>query len=113
MTRDQPDIGEAVARFHEDVPHQFQVSLTMSMETRDSVSAVRDALNDAAGEQVLTTNDVIRLALVAAARYHAFATGEAVEPDAVDREQLVPLTAAIRRTFEDDRIPDLPDEKSD
>lgn len=103
MTDSRSDIEDALAAFHEDVPHRFQVSLTMSVDTRDDVSAVRDALNEAAGTPEFTTNDVMRLALVAAARYHAIATGDAAL-DALDHEQLVPLTSVIRRTVDDDRL---------
>lgn len=108
MTGGQSNVGTAADRFHEDVPHRFRVSLTMSMDTRDAVSEIRDRLNDEAGARTLTTDDVMRLALLAAARYHAVATGD-VEPDApVDDEELVPLTAAVRRTLgEDDRVPSL------
>ncbi len=107
MTGGESNVGEAVDRFHEDVPHRFRVSLTMSMDTRDTVSEVRDRLNDEAGSRTLTTDDVMRLSLLAAARYHALSTGDA-ETDAVDDEQLVPLTAAIRRTLgDDDRVPSL------
>lgn len=36
--------------FHEDVDHEFQVSLTMSLETRERLWAIQDELNDSAGE---------------------------------------------------------------
>lgn len=107
MTGGQSDVGAAANRFHEDVPHRFQVSLTMSMDTRDVLGEIRDELNDEAGARTLTTDDVMRLALVGAARYHALATGDVTETDAVDDEQLVPLTAAIRRALDDDSVPPL------
>jgi hypothetical protein len=102
---DPSAVEDAIAAFREDVPHRFQVSLTMSVDTRDDVGAVRDALNEAAGTDAVTTNDVMRLALVAAARYHAVATGDA-ELEAFDHEQLVPLTSVIRQTIDDDRLPE-------
>jgi hypothetical protein len=104
------EIADAVARFHEDVPHQFQVSLTMSIDTRDDVRAVRDGLNEAVEGRPLTTNDVMRLAMLGAARYHELATGERTELDDLDREQLVPLTGALRRAVAtDDRDGSQPD----
>lgn len=98
--------GAAAAQFHEEVPHEFQVSLSMGMETRDRLSAIRDELNEAVDDQQFTTDDAMRLALVAAARYNALIEGDA-DPEAVDREQLGPLTAAVRRAVApDDRVPE-------
>lgn len=94
------DIATAAARFHEDVSHQFQVSLTMSIETRDHLRAIQDALNEAAGERVFTTNDAMRIALLGAARYHALATGELEDLEAVDEELLRPLTAPVHETLD-------------
>jgi hypothetical protein len=109
MTGHDPEVRAAVERFHEDVPHRFQVSLTMSIGVRDDIRAVRDELNEAAGDREVTTNDVMRLAFLAAARYHELASGEA-EPDAVDADRLLPLTAAFRRVVEDARTADGADE---
>jgi len=91
---------EAAAReFHEDIPHRFQVSLTMSMETRDRLRRIREELNDAAGERVFTTDDAIRLALLSGARYHAAATGER---DAAETDSLTTLAGALRRVVEEE-----------
>jgi hypothetical protein len=105
MTETHSDVEAALEAFHTDVPHQFQVSLTMSVTTRDNVSAVRDELNEIAGSNEFTTNDVMRLALTAAARYHAVATGEVAELEEFDSEQLVPLTAVIRRAIDEEWLP--------
>lgn len=110
MTEREADVRDAIARFHEDVPHQFQVSLTMSIDVRDDVTAIREELNDIAGSREVTTNDVMRLALIAAARYHSLATDEDADLEAVDRDELVPLTAAISRVIDDERMPDPSDE---
>lgn len=108
MTDDESEIAAAVAAFQRDVPHQFQVSLSMAIETRDCLSEIRDELNDAAGERLFDTNDAMRVALIAAARYHALATGDLAEPEPIDTEQLVPLASVVRRVLEDDeRVPDL------
>ena len=100
MTETDADIEDALAAFHDDVPHRFQVSLTMSVDVRDDVSAVRDELNEVAGGSEFTTNDVMRLALAAAARYHALAADDAALDD-VDREQLIPLTSVLSRVLDD------------
>jgi len=80
MPGDNSDVADAASRFHDDIPHRFQVSLTMSMDTRDSLRAVRDAINDHCEEEVFTTDDVIRLALQGTADYHELASGD--QPDA-------------------------------
>ncbi|MFC4542978.1 hypothetical protein ACFO5R_13705 [Halosolutus amylolyticus] len=100
------DIASAASRFHEDVPHQFQVSLTMSIQTRDRLRAIQDALNDSVGERVFTTNDVMRIALLGASRYHALATGERQELESLDEDQLLPLTAPVREALEGEDLLD-------
>ncbi|ELY63412.1 hypothetical protein [Natronococcus jeotgali] len=103
---DDDDIASAATRFHEDVPHQFQVSLTMSMETRERLRATQEELNDRVGERLFTTNDVMRIALVGASQYHALATGETDELtdelESVDEEQLQALTGVVRSVLDDD-----------
>lgn len=103
MTERKSDVLAAIERFHEDVPHQFQVSLTMSIDVRDDVTAIREELNDIAGGREVTTNDVMRLALIAAARYHSLATDKNTDIKAVDRDELVPLTAAISHIIDAER----------
>lgn len=110
MTETQSDVRDAIAQFHEDIPHQFQVSLTMSIDIRDDVSAVRNELNDISGSRNVTTNDVMRLALIAAARYHSLATDADANLESVDQDQLVPLTGVLSRVIDDERILDLSDE---
>ena len=96
MPGDNSDVAAAATRFHEEIPHRFQVSLTMSMETRDSLRAVRDAVNDRCDERVFTTDDVVQLALQGAARYHAAASDDARD------DQLRPLTAIVQEVVEED-----------
>ncbi|TYL36910.1 hypothetical protein CV102_19305 [Natronococcus pandeyae] len=110
---DDDEIASAATRFHEDVPHQFQVSLTMSMQTRERLRAIRDELNDSVGERLFTTNDVMRLALLGADRYHALASGEVQDLERVDEEQLLPLTAPIREVLEAENLLDSPERDSD
>lgn len=100
MSDEQSDLGDAIAAVHEDVPHRFQVSLTMSMDVRDDVRAIRDELKDAAGQQDVTTNDVMRLALLAASQYHAQATGDPVDPGPLDEDQLRSLASLIDRAID-------------
>jgi len=100
MTDDE--IATAAERFHEDVSHQFQVSLTMSMETRERLRAIQDELNDCIGERTVNTNDVMRIALLGAARYHALATGDLENLEAIDEERLVPLTAPVRDVLDEE-----------
>ncbi|WP_435062651.1 hypothetical protein [Halobaculum sp. EA56] len=106
MSDGEPELAAAVREFHEDIPHRFQVSLTMSMETRDLLRAVRDDLNDAAGERVFTTDDAIRLALESGARYHAVATGDR---EASGADPLAALAASIRRAVDDEGDPESGD----
>jgi hypothetical protein len=91
------ELEAAIREFHEDIPHRFQVSLTMSMETRDRVRRIREELNDVAGERIFTTDDAIRLALVSGARYHELATDD----EAATSEPLAALAAPIRRVVEE------------
>ena len=97
---DDEELASAAARFHEDVPHQFQVSLTMSVETRDRLRAIQDELNDSVGERLFTTNDAVRIALHGAARYHELATGDLEELESIDEELLCPLTAPVHATLD-------------
>ncbi|AZH24541.1 hypothetical protein [Haloplanus aerogenes] len=91
------ELETAAREFHEEIPHRFQVSLTMSMETRDRLREVREELNDAAGERVFTTDDAIRLALLSGARYHEVATGDR---DASETDSLTTLAGALRRVVD-------------
>ena len=95
MPRSDADLSTAAASFHEEIPHRFQVSLTMSMQTRDSLRAVRDAVNDACDEPVFTNDDVIRAALQAAASYHQTESADRSEPSDRDTEQLRPIASVI------------------
>ena len=102
MPADESEIAAAAEAFHEDVSHEFQVSLSMSLNTRDDLDDIQDEVNDILGERVFTTNDAMRVALLAAARYNEFATGEKSDLDTLDEEQLVPLTSAIRKVVEEE-----------
>lgn len=113
MTEPKSDLLNAVTELHEDVPHRFQVSLTMSIDVRDDVRAIREELNGVDGSQEVTTNDVMRLALIAAARYHSLATDESADAEEIDRDQLAPLTAVIDRVVDDERVLDPSDETSE
>jgi predicted lactoylglutathione lyase len=102
MPVDESEIAAAAEAFHEDVSHEFQVSLSMSLNTRNDLDAIQDEVNEILGERVFTTNDAMRVALLAAARYNEFATGEKSDLDTLDEEQLVPLTSAIRTVVEEE-----------
>ncbi|WP_323173528.1 hypothetical protein [Natrialba sp. PRR66] len=110
---DDDEIASAAARFHEDVPHRFQVSLTMSIQTRERLRAIQDELNETVGEQLFTTNDVMRIALFGADRYHALASGQVQELEAIDEDQLLPLTAPIREVLKTENLFDSPEQDSD
>lgn len=101
MPATNPDLPTAASRFHEDIPHRFQVSLTMSMQTRDSLRAVRDAVNDACDEAVFTNDDVIRFALQTASRYHALTASESTAPDEVD-DSLRPIAGVVAEVLDAD-----------
>ncbi len=99
MGDQQSDLRETIAAVHEDVPHRFQVSLTMSMDVRDDIRAIRDELKDAGGEQDVTTNDVMRLTLLAASQYHAEASGEPIDTGPLSEDQLQSLSSLIDRAL--------------
>lgn len=101
MVKRQADLQEAIAAVHEDIPHHFQVSLTMSMDVRDDIRAIRDELKDVSEDQDVTTNDVMRLTLMAAAAYHSLATDETPDLETLDEEQLRSLTAVIDQVVTD------------
>lgn len=98
MESTEDDLAPVAESFHDEVPITFKVSLTMSKHTRDLLATVRDKLNDRAGQAVLDTNDVIRLALVGATRYQ--------DPDGVSDaesdERLAPLFEELARTVRAD-----------
>lgn len=102
MPSSDSDVADAATRFHEDIPHRFQVSLTMSMETRDRLRTVRDRINEACGEKVFTLDDVVHLALEATAAYEGVVDASATDPDAAEVEQLRPLTAVIGAVLDAD-----------
>lgn len=101
MSENEPELETAIREFHEDIPHRFQVSLTMSMETRDRLREIREEMNELAGERVFTTDDAIRLALVSGARYHAVATGDLAVSET---DSLPALAASIRKVVDDERV---------
>ena len=102
MSIENSELAAAAEAFHEEVPYEFQVSLSMSLDTRNKLDAVQDELNEAAGERVFSTNDAMQAALVAAARYHEFANERKSNLDDVDEEQLIPITSAIRDVVQDE-----------
>lgn len=114
METNDSEVTAALSRFHEDVPHRFQVSLTMSMQSRELLGTIRDELNETAGEQVATTNDVLQIALLAATRYHALAAEEVGGADSTDEvesvgqtdDDLLPLAGVVRSVVEDADISD-------
>jgi hypothetical protein len=85
---DDTDIARQVRQLHKETPHAVSVSVTLSTHTRRVLSEIRDDLNGRAGEPILNTNDVVRLALEGAARYHERA------PDPAD-EDVHALAAAV------------------
>jgi hypothetical protein len=89
-------VARQATRLHDDTPHAVRVSVTLSNDTRELLSEIRDDLNDRAGESVLNTNDVVRLALRAGARYHE------TDPSADDgsRPEIRALTAALHDAVE-------------
>jgi len=97
MADQQSDLQQTIAAVHEDIPHRFQVSLTMSIDVRDDIRAIRDELKDAADDQEVTTNDVMRLTLLAASQYHAQASGEPVDAGPFSEDQLRSLSSLIDR----------------
>jgi hypothetical protein len=106
MPADESEIAAAGEAFHEDVSHEFRVSLSMSLDTRNKLDAIQDAVNDDLDGRLFTTNDAMRVALAAAARYNEFATGEKSDLDATDEDQLVPLTSALRAVVEAEDTPE-------
>jgi hypothetical protein len=97
MESPEEDLAAVAESFHEEVPTTFKVSLTMSKHTRDLLATVREEANDRAGQAVLDTNDVIRLALVGATRYQ--------DPEGVsdaESERLAPLFEELARTVRAD-----------
>ncbi|WP_336001072.1 hypothetical protein [Halorientalis halophila] len=102
MPTSDPDLSTAAAGFHEEIPHRFQVSLTMSMQTRDSLRAVRDAVNEACDESVFTNDDVIRAALQAAASYHETVAADGSDGGERDAAQLRQIAAVIDDVLEAD-----------
>ncbi|WP_136718480.1 hypothetical protein [Halorientalis salina] len=100
MSENDTDVAKAAAQFHEEIPHRFQVSLTMSMETRDALRAVRDAINEECPERVFTTDDVVRFALQGTARYHALASNGRPDSVEADEDVFLPLSAVVREALE-------------
>jgi hypothetical protein len=113
MPDPRTDVLDAVATLHEDIPRRTQVSLTMSIDTRDDVGAIRDELNDIIGSRDVTTNDVMRLALTAATRYHSLATSGDVELEPIDRDLLVPLTGVFGRVVDEEAVLEDSDETAE
>lgn len=94
-------VARQATRLHDETPHAVRVSVTLSNDTRELLSRVRDDLNDRAGESILNTNDVVQLALRAGARYHETDRSE----DDASRPDIRALTAAVHEAMED-RDPD-------
>lgn len=94
---DDPDaVSRQATRLHDEVPHAVRVSVTLSNDTRELLSEIRDDLNDRADEPILNTNDIVRLALRAGAQYHE------ADPSDVDPSDIRALTAAIHEAMEDE-----------
>ena len=54
---DDPDaLTRQATRLHEETPHAVRVSVTLSNDTRELLSEIRDDLNDRAGEPILNTD---------------------------------------------------------
>lgn len=102
MSDSHPDMDDAVAAVHEDIPHRFQVSLTMSMDVRDDIRAIREELKKNSENQDVTTNDVMRLALIAASQYHTLAADGTTDSETLDEDQLRSLTALINRVVDEE-----------
>ncbi|SEH49818.1 hypothetical protein SAMN05192561_103129 [Halopenitus malekzadehii] len=114
------DLERQARRLHEETTHAFRTSVSMSLDTRNTLSAIRDDLNDRIGHTVVDTDDVVRLALQAAARQHELtdgvdrteddrADGDRTEDDQkeADRADIAALTAAIHDAVDDvDRVAD-------
>ncbi|WP_338741733.1 hypothetical protein [Haloplanus salilacus] len=93
---DTDALTRQATRLHDETPHAVRVSVTLSNDTRELLSEIRDDLNDRAGEPILNTNDVVRLALRAGARYHE----TEADPSDADAPDIRALTAVIHETIE-------------
>lgn len=94
---DDPDaVRRQATRLHDETPHAVRVSVTLSNDTRELLSEIRDDLNASADEPILNTNDVVRLALRAATRYHE------TDPSDGDASDIRALTAAIHEAMENE-----------
>jgi hypothetical protein len=99
-TTDASDELERQAeQLHEETTHAFRTSVSMSLDTRDTLGAIRDDLNDRIGRAVVDTDDVVRLALRGAARQHELADEE-------DPREIAELTAAIHDAVDVDHDED-------
>lgn len=106
MTDADADLARYAASVHDEVPHEVQVSLSMSMHTRNLLQEIRDELNDQAGEPVLTTNDIVQLSLIGAARYYELREDADRNPGEEDQDPVRPLLATLRDAVDaDDEIP--------
>jgi len=91
MGEHDTDVARQATRLHDETPHAVRVSVTLSDDTREVLSEIRDELNDRIGESVLNTNDVVQLALRGTARYHELSLDTETEGSADIRA----LTAAV------------------
>jgi hypothetical protein len=94
MTSHEPkaDLVRQARRLHDETPHGFRTSTTLSIDTRDRLGEIRDELNGRLDERMLDTDDVVRLALRGAAAYHG-----TTDDDPAD---IGTLTAVIHETAE-------------
>lgn len=94
MSQADPSVG-AVA-VHQKVPDELRNSASLHEDTAQAIWETRDRVNEELGAKVLSVNDVVRLCLLATARYDGLASGDIPEPTAVDEERYRPLTAVVR-----------------
>lgn len=113
MTVSDRDAALAAMDVHVNTHRESMSSLRISQATADQVRAIRTSINDTAGQQVVSNEDVVRLALLALGRLDEIAEQG---PDALNESEadlISPLMAHINAAADPDVLERHMDDPTD
>lgn len=96
MSSSERDPAGAVVRLHEPVPKEKRTALNVHTDVREEVRKVRDSINEAAGTDLVTQNDVIRLSLLTLGRLSEVSEEGTDALTEEEADVLIPLMDHVR-----------------
>lgn len=102
MSIPDDDAALAAVGAHVDTASSKMSSVRISQKTADQVREVRKSINAAAGTQILTNEDIVRLSLLTLGRLDEIADAEGEGLSEQERDVMMPLLEHVNHAADPD-----------